>query len=132
AGACLGAAPAHCDRGAHAASRGDLPRADGVEAALCAEGMAMVDVLIAGGGIAGSALAILLGRAGLTVELFERDRFPREKAWGGGLVLGGGVVLADGGGGEPFYGVRYYAGNLVAEGQFTAVAGIPASGRGQR
>src|SRR4029453_12617731 len=93
AGACLGAAPAHCDRGAHAASRGDLPRADGVEAALCAEGMAMADVLIAGGGIAGSALAILLGRAGLTVELFERDRFPREKACGEGLMPGGLAVL---------------------------------------
>ena len=38
----------------------------------------MTDVLIAGGGIAGSALAVMLGRRGLAVELFERARFPRE------------------------------------------------------
>ncbi|HEU5097787.1 MAG TPA: NAD(P)/FAD-dependent oxidoreductase [Roseiflexaceae bacterium] len=97
----------------------------------------MADVLIAGGGIAGSALAIMLGRAGLTVELFERDRFPREKACGEGLMPGGLAVLerlglADTIGGVPFYGVRYFAGSLVAEGRFPTVAGIPASGRGQR
>jgi 2-polyprenyl-6-methoxyphenol hydroxylase-like FAD-dependent oxidoreductase len=39
----------------------------------------MADVLIAGGGLAGSALAILLGRRGLTVELFERAEFPKER-----------------------------------------------------
>src|SRR4029453_9693446 len=135
AGACLGAAPAHCDRGAHAASRGDLPRADGVEAALCAEGMAMTDVLIAGGGIAGSALAIMLGRAGLAVELFEWGHFPRQKACGGGVMAGGGVPpplgWAAAGGGAAFYGVRYCMDGLVAGGRFPAVTGILAAGRGQ-
>jgi flavin-dependent dehydrogenase len=97
----------------------------------------MTDVLIAGGGIAGSALAIMLGRAGLTVELFERGHFPREKACGEGLMPGGvGVLtrlgLAEAVGGAPFYGVRYYADGLVAEGRFPASAGVPATGRGQR
>jgi 2-polyprenyl-6-methoxyphenol hydroxylase-like FAD-dependent oxidoreductase len=97
----------------------------------------MTDVLIAGGGIAGSALAIMLGRAGLTVELFERGRFPREKPCGEGLMPGGvGVLerlgLTDAVGGAPFYGVRYYADGLVAEGRFPAVTGVPATGRGQR
>src|SRR5688572_21078133 len=97
----------------------------------------MADVLIAGGGIAGSALAIMLGRAGLTVELFERGHFPREKACGEGLMPAGvGVLtrlgLAEAVGGAPFYGVRYYADGLVAEGRFPAIAGVPATGRGQR
>jgi flavin-dependent dehydrogenase len=44
----------------------------------------MADVLIAGGGIAGSILAVILGRRGLSVELFERGHFPREEPslWG--------------------------------------------------
>ena len=97
----------------------------------------MTDVLIAGGGIAGSSLAIMLGRAGLTVELFERGQFPREKACGEGLMPAGvGVLerlgLADAVGGAPFYGVRYYTGTLIAEGRFPAVAGVPTTGRGQR
>ncbi|MFL5801367.1 MAG: NAD(P)/FAD-dependent oxidoreductase [Roseiflexaceae bacterium] len=97
----------------------------------------MADVLIAGGGIAGSALAVLLGRAGLAVELFERGVFPKEKPCGEGLMPAGvGVLerhgLADVVGGAPFHGVRYYAGALVAEGRFPAVAGLPATGRGQR
>jgi menaquinone-9 beta-reductase len=97
----------------------------------------MADVLIAGGGIAGSALAMMLGRAGLAVELFERGTFPREKPCGEGLMPAGVAVLQRHGldaaaGGAPFYGVRYYAGALVAEGRFPAVAGLPASGRGQR
>jgi 2-polyprenyl-6-methoxyphenol hydroxylase-like FAD-dependent oxidoreductase len=97
----------------------------------------MTDVLIAGGGIAGSALAIMLGRAGLTVKLFERDEFPREKSCGEGLMPGGvGVLerlgLADAIGGAPFHGVRYHAGRLVAEGRFPAATALPALGRGQR
>jgi len=97
----------------------------------------MTDVLIAGGGIAGSALAIMLGRAGLTVELFERGEFPRDKPCGEGLMPGGVEVLerlglADSVGGAPFYGVRYYADSLVAEGRFPATPGTPLAGRGQR
>jgi flavin-dependent dehydrogenase len=97
----------------------------------------MADVLIAGGGIAGSSLAVMLGRAGLAVELFERGLFPKEKPCGEGLMPAGvGVLqrydLADALGGEPFYGIRYYAGALMAEGRFPLVAGRPAAGRGQR
>lgn len=97
----------------------------------------MADVLIAGGGIAGSALAIMLGRAGLFVEVFERGRFPREKPCGEGLMPAGVAALArlglaDAIGGAPFYGVRYYAGRLVATGRFPATPGLPSAGRGQR
>ncbi len=97
----------------------------------------MVDVLIAGGGIAGSALAILLGRRGLTVELFERARFPREKPCGEGLMPAGVAVLqrlglAEAVGGAPFYGVRYHLGDRTAEGRFPEIAGVPVAGRAQR
>lgn len=97
----------------------------------------MADVLIAGGGIAGSALAILLGRQGLTVELFERGRFPKEKPCGEGLMPAGVAVLqrlglAEAVSGAPFYGVRYHFGGLTAEGRFPKAAGFPDAGRGQR
>jgi flavin-dependent dehydrogenase len=97
----------------------------------------MADILIAGGGIAGTSLAIILGRAGLSVELFDRADFPREKPCGEGLMPAGvGVLrrhsLAEVVGGTAFHGVRYYAGNLVAQGRFPAIDGAPASGRGQR
>ncbi len=97
----------------------------------------MVDVAIAGGGIAGSTLAILLGRQGFSVELFERGEFPREKACGEGLMPAGVAVLARLGltatvGGIPFYGVRYHFGSVVAEGRFLAMPDLPAAGCGQR
>jgi len=97
----------------------------------------MTDVLIAGGGIAGSALAILLGRQGLSVELFERERFPREKPCGEGLMPAGVAVLDRLGlreavGGAPFYGVRYHFGDQTAEGRFPSIAGLPAAGYSQR
>jgi 2-polyprenyl-6-methoxyphenol hydroxylase-like FAD-dependent oxidoreductase len=97
----------------------------------------MTDVLIAGGGIAGSALAILLGRQGLEVELFERGHFPREKPCGEGLMPGGVAVLArlgldEAAGGAPFYGVRYHFGSQTAEGRFPPAREFPEAGRGQR
>ncbi len=97
----------------------------------------MTDVLIAGGGIAGSALAILLGRQGLSVELFERGSFPKEKPCGEGLMPGGIAVLqrlrlAQAVGGTPFFGVRYHSGERTAEGRFPKVEGYPTFGRGQR
>jgi 2-polyprenyl-6-methoxyphenol hydroxylase-like FAD-dependent oxidoreductase len=100
-------------------------------------GQASVDVLIAGGGPAGAAAALLLGRAGLTVELVERSRFPREKPCGEGLMPGGVQALArwglaDAVGGAPFVGVRYRAGATVAEGRFPLIEGRAAVGRGQR
>src|SRR5437868_11658387 len=44
-----------------------------------ARGVADFDVLIAGGGPAGSAAAVHLSRAGLRVAIAERERFPRFK-----------------------------------------------------
>jgi hypothetical protein len=45
----------------------------------------VADLLIAGGGVAGSSLATMLGRESLTV--FEKARFLREKPCGEGLML---------------------------------------------
>lgn len=97
----------------------------------------MVDVLIVGGGVAGSTLAILLGRAGFSVELLEMSQFPREKPCGEGLMPAGVSVLerlglAEAAGGAPFYGVRYHFGVYTAESRFPRARGVPAYGRGQR
>ncbi len=97
----------------------------------------MADVLIAGGGIAGSALGILLGRRGLTVEIFERSQFPREKPCGEGLMPAGVAALerlglAEAVGGAPFHGVRYHFGDQTAVGRFPELAGAPLAGRAQR
>ncbi len=98
---------------------------------------AVADVLIAGGGIAGSTLAVLLGRAGVRVALFEERRFPREKPCGEGLMPAGvGVLrrlgLAEAAGGRPLHGVRYHGFGISAEAEFPAVDGVPALALGQR
>jgi 2-polyprenyl-6-methoxyphenol hydroxylase-like FAD-dependent oxidoreductase len=95
------------------------------------------DVLVAGGGIAGSAVAILLGRAGLRVELFERGEFPREKPCGEGLMPAGVAVLERLGlagsiGGARFHGVRYHFDAQVATGRFPSGHGMPTEGLAQR
>ncbi|HET6279897.1 MAG TPA: NAD(P)/FAD-dependent oxidoreductase [Polyangia bacterium] len=97
----------------------------------------MADVLIAGGGIAGSSLAIILGRAGVTVDLFEASHFPREKPCGEGLMPAGVAVLRRLGldastGGQPLRGVRYHGWGRVAEANFPLVAGRPVVAVGQR
>jgi flavin-dependent dehydrogenase len=97
----------------------------------------MVDVLIVGGGIAGSALAILLGRSGVSCELLEQGQFPKDKPCGEGLMPGGVAVLrrlalADAIGGAPFDGVRYHCASHVAEGRFPRKKGQPEHGIGQR
>jgi 2-polyprenyl-6-methoxyphenol hydroxylase-like FAD-dependent oxidoreductase len=91
----------------------------------------VTDVLIAGGGPAGSSLAILLARAGLCVELHDRARFPREKVCGEGLMPAGVAALGRLGvtvEGRPFRGVRYHCGELSVEGEFPGSAGTPARG----
>jgi flavin-dependent dehydrogenase len=97
----------------------------------------VIDVAIAGGGVAGSSLAILLGRAGFTVQLFERDCFPREKPCGEGIMPGGVAALARLGlaeavGGAVFRGVRYFSGDVMAEGRFPVIREAPSTGVGQR
>lgn len=97
----------------------------------------MTDVLIAGGGIAGSALAILLGRQGVRVEIFERARFPREKPCGEGLMPAGvaaleRMALREEAGGAPFHGVRYHFERRSITGKFPAQNGRAATGLGQR
>jgi len=101
------------------------------------------DVLIAGGGPAGSALAILAGRAGHSVSLFDGARFPREKPCGEGLMPSGvGALerlgLAAATGGVPIGGIRYHGFGLTAETAFPAPrlargrGGPAAHGLGQR
>jgi len=95
------------------------------------------DVLIAGGGVAGSTLAILLGRRGFRVELFEKEEFPREKPCGEGLMPAGVAALERLGlaadvGGEPFLGIRYHVDSVTAEGPFPKVNGRQLTGRTQR
>ena len=95
------------------------------------------DVVVAGGGIAGSAVAMLLARAGSRVELFERGEFPREKPCGEGIMPAGVAVLGRLGllgsvGGMPFRGVRYHVGDRVATGPFPHGEGVPREGLAQR
>jgi len=97
----------------------------------------MLRVLIAGGGVGGASLAILLGRAGIEVELFERSTFPRDKPCGEGLMPAGVAALERMGlafeaGGAPFYGVRYVFPKFNLEGRFPSNHGLPVQGRGQR
>ncbi len=91
----------------------------------------MTDVLIAGGGPAGSSLAIGLGRAGYSVELHEKSSFPRDKPCGEGLMPAG-VAALDRLGlrveGAEFLGIRYHHEGLTAEGWFPKVAGMPEHG----
>ena len=50
--------------------------------------MEVVDVAVVGGGPAGAAAAIELGRAGLDVAVLDRATFPRDKCCGDGLTTG--------------------------------------------
>lgn len=100
---------------------------------------ASADVVIAGGGPAGAALAILAGRAGFTVSLFDSARFPRDKACGEGLMPAGAAALDRLGlggatGGVPIEGIRYRGFGVLAETTFPVPRGSsgPAYGRGQR
>jgi menaquinone-9 beta-reductase len=96
----------------------------------------MTNVLIAGGGLAGSAAAIHLGRLGISAELFECGLFPKEKPCGEGLMPAGVAALErlglNGMKGAPFNGVCYHFGERIAEGRFPERDGVPCMGRGLR
>jgi 2-polyprenyl-6-methoxyphenol hydroxylase-like FAD-dependent oxidoreductase len=97
----------------------------------------MADVLIAGAGPAGASLAIMLGRAGLSVEVYDARSFPREKPCGEGIMPAGVAVLArlgllDAVGGTRVQGVRYHGWGLAAESRFPPVDGAPATMLAQR
>lgn len=97
----------------------------------------MIDVLIAGSGIAGSALAIHLGRRGYSVVVFERSYFPREKPCGEGLMPAG-VAALDRLGidaarlGAELLGIRYHFSGHMAEGRFPQNGAEAGLGRGIR
>jgi len=81
------------------------------------------DVAIAGAGPAGATLAVLLGRAGLRVDLYDARRFPREKPCGEGILPAGVAVLERLGlrqavGGRALHTVRYHGFGVVAESPF--------------
>jgi 2-polyprenyl-6-methoxyphenol hydroxylase-like FAD-dependent oxidoreductase len=88
----------------------------------------VTDVVIAGAGPAGASLAIMLGRAGLSVEVYDARRFPREKPCGEGIMPSGVAVLErlgllDAVGGCRPAGVRYHGFGLSADGTFPAIEG---------
>lgn len=94
-------------------------------------------VAIAGAGPAGSSLAIRLGRAGLTVDLFDRARFPRGKPCGEGLMPKAVEDLADLGvlgalreASGIFRGVAWVRGADRAEARFPALPGFVGVGLG--
>lgn len=83
----------------------------------------MKDVLIVGGGPAGSALAIQLGRRGVTVDLIDQSHFPRDKPCGEGILPGGVEVLQALGlrnavAGQVLLGVGYHVGSHCVRGTF--------------
>ena len=88
--------------------------------------MDRVSFLIVGGGLAGSATALHLARAGHDVLVLERGAFPREKVCGEGLMPHG-VHELDGLGvlpailatqPQPFGGIGYRVGDTRAIGRF--------------
>ena len=87
--------------------------------------------------MAGSSLAIMLGRSGLTVRLFEKALFPREKPCGEGLMPAGVAVLQrwcldELVGGCNFYGVRFYFNSGSTAPRDYKTFRFQSPGRGQR
>jgi flavin-dependent dehydrogenase len=97
----------------------------------------MTDVIVVGGSVAGSTLAILLGRAGVGVELYDQHAFPRDKACAEGLMPAGVAVLSRLGllpkvGGARFRGIRYRGFGRRLQADFPPADGLPGRGLAQR
>ncbi len=89
----------------------------------------MVDALVVGGGPAGCAAAYWLARAGRSVVLAERKRYPRDKTCGDGLtpravseLLAMGFDLS---GAHRVAGLRFRSGHLVRELAWPGHPGLP-------
>lgn len=83
------------------------------------------DVIVVGGGPAGSVAAIVLARAGVRVRLFDRARFPRRKLCGDTLNPGVRALLARLGlsgateqGGTPVAGMVVTGGGVAVTGRY--------------
>jgi menaquinone-9 beta-reductase len=97
----------------------------------------VADILIAGGGVAGSSLAIMLGWRGLAVRVFEKAQFPREKPCGEGFMPDGAAVLQRLGlmecvGGCPFHGIRFHFAGQAGQGRSPKLVRFRSPGFGQR
>lgn len=85
------------------------------------------DLLVVGGGPAGLAAAIRARLAGLEVTVADRSRPPIDKPCGEGLMPDAVARLREIGvepAGFPFRGIRYFDGNLMAEGVFPHAGGL--------
>lgn len=85
------------------------------------------DLLVVGGGPAGLALAIRARLAGLTAVVLEHSHPPIDKACGEGLMPDAVARLREIGvepRGLPFRGIRYFDGNVMAEGNFPHGGGL--------
>jgi len=87
----------------------------------------VTDVAIAGGGPAGAALAIELGRRGVTVRLYERFGHPRLKPCGEGLLPHGVAALSKIAGlpaAPRVRGLRFVSGTVSVEADFPEGFGL--------
>ena len=84
------------------------------------------DVVIVGGGLAGTATAIGLVHNGLSVLVVDKAEFPRDKPCGEGLLPNGVALLTalgcahvlDDAGAQTFRGILYHCHGVVARGDF--------------
>jgi flavin-dependent dehydrogenase len=86
-----------------------------------------IDLLVVGGGPAGLATAIRARLAGLGATVLERSHPPIDKACGEGLMPDAVARLAEIGvepRGLPFRGIRYFDGEVMAEGVFPQGGGL--------